>query len=118
MPLPRSLANLKREITERADLLEKNTKCRKATRRTVQLQGAPRGLPRVLPAEFGTLRDRTVLAPVRDWWCRCPTQTRDHLFKVCPEWRTQQKILWADVQKESGRWKSRWKIRDLLADGR
>jgi len=19
-------------------------------------------------------------------WCQCPTQTRDHLFKVCPEW--------------------------------
>jgi len=30
----------------------------------------------------------------------------------------QQKILWAEVQKETGRWKSRWKIRDLLGDGR
>jgi len=30
----------------------------------------------------------------------------------------QQKILWAEVQKETGKWKSRWKIRDLLADGR
>jgi len=30
----------------------------------------------------------------------------------------QQKILWAEVKKETGRWKSRWKIRDLLADGR
>jgi len=30
----------------------------------------------------------------------------------------QQKILWGEVQKETGRWKSRWKIRDLLADGR
>jgi len=30
----------------------------------------------------------------------------------------QQQILWAEVQKETGRWKSRWKIRDLLADGR
>jgi len=49
------------------------------------------------------------------WWC--PVQTRDHLFKVCPEWRIQQKILWAEVQKETGKWKSRWKIRDLLADG-
>jgi len=27
-------------------------------------------------------------------------------------------ILWAEVQKETGRWKSRWRIRDLLADGR
>jgi len=30
----------------------------------------------------------------------------------------QQKILWAEVQKETGRWKSRWKIRDQLADRR
>ena len=52
------------------------------------------------------------------WWCRCRSQTRDHLFKVCSEWKMQQKILWAEVQKETGRWKSRWKIQDLLADGR
>jgi len=23
------------------------------------------------------------------WWCKCPSQTRDHLFKVCPEWKMQ-----------------------------
>jgi len=28
------------------------------------------------------------------------------------------KILWAEVKKETGKWKSRWKIRDLVADGR
>ena len=38
-----------------------------------------------------------------------------HLFKECPEWNAQQKILWAEVRKETGRWKSRGKIRDLLA---
>jgi len=52
------------------------------------------------------------------WWCRYRTQTRDHLFKECPEWKPQQKILWAEVKKETGRWKDRWKVRDLLADGR
>jgi len=52
------------------------------------------------------------------WWCRYQTQTREHLFKVRPEWRAQQKIPWAEMQKEAGRWKSRWKIRDLLADER
>jgi hypothetical protein len=51
------------------------------------------------------------------WWCWYPTQTLEHLFKVCLEWKAQQKILWAEV-KETGRWKDRWKIRDLLADGR
>jgi len=30
----------------------------------------------------------------------------------------QQKILWAEVRKETKRWKSRWTVRDLLADGR
>jgi len=29
-----------------------------------------------------------------------------------------QKILWAEVLKETKRWKSRWTVRDLLADGR
>jgi len=29
-------------------------------------------------------------------------QTRDHLLKVCPEWKLQQKVLWAEVQKETG----------------
>jgi len=37
------------------------------------------------------------------WWCQCPSQTRNHLFKVCPEWKMQQKVLWAEVQKETGR---------------
>jgi len=30
----------------------------------------------------------------------------------------QQKILWAEVLKETKRWKSRWTVRVLLADGR
>ena len=37
---------------------------------------------------------------------------------MCPEWKAQQKILWAEVREETGRWKRRWKIRDLLADER
>ena len=28
---------------------------------------------------------------------------------------SQQKLLWAEVWKETGKWKSRWKVRDLLA---
>jgi len=30
----------------------------------------------------------------------------------------QRKILWAEAQKETGKRKSWWKIRDLLADGK
>jgi len=37
---------------------------------------------------------------------------------VCPEWKTLQRILWEEVRKETGRWKSRSKIWDLLADER
>jgi hypothetical protein len=42
----------------------------------------------------------------------------DHVFKNCPRWKPQQKILWAEVRKESGRGKDRFTIRDLLADTR
>jgi len=48
------------------------------------------------------------------WWCQYRTQTRDHLFKECPEWKPQQKIPWAEMKKEM----ERWRVRDLLADGR
>jgi len=36
------------------------------------------------------------------WWCKYRTQTQDHLFKVCPEWRAQQKLC-TEVREESGR---------------
>ena len=51
-------------------------------------------------------------------WCRCPSQTRDHLFKECRKWKGELKILWAEVRTETGRWKNRWRIRDLFADRR
>jgi len=47
-----------------------------------------------------------------------PNADPDHLFKECPEWKPQQKILWAEAKKETGKGKDRWKVRDLLADGR
>jgi len=31
------------------------------------------------------------------WWCKYSSQTRDHLFKVCPVWKKEQKTLWAEV---------------------
>jgi hypothetical protein len=52
------------------------------------------------------------------WWCQHRTQTREHLFKCCPYWKRQQKILWAEVRKQTGRSKYRFKIRDLFADER
>ena len=37
---------------------------------------------------------------------------------MCPERKAQQKILWAEVKRETGTWKDGWKIRDLLVDER
>ena len=51
------------------------------------------------------------------WWCRYPSQTRERLFKVCPEWMAQQKILWAEVRNETGRTGGRsgtsWRMRGV-----
>jgi len=52
------------------------------------------------------------------WWCTCRTQTRGHLFKWCPLWKHQKKILRAEVSRETGRGRVRFKVRDLLADER
>jgi transcription elongation factor Elf1 len=51
-------------------------------------------------------------------WCPARVQTREHLFKNCPQWKPQQKTLWADVRRETRRGKNRFKIRDLFADER
>jgi len=104
----------------------RNTKCRKFSHKPDStVAGSTKRLAsRYYQTKTGHCRIGQYLhwAKVRPtaqcWWCQCPTQTRVHLFKVCPEWRAQQKILWAEVQKETGRWKNRWKIRDLLADGK
>jgi hypothetical protein len=45
-------------------------------------------------------------------------QTREHLFKNCPRWKLQQKNLWAEVRRDTGRGRNRFRIRDLFADER
>jgi len=78
----------------------------------------------VLPAEGGALPYGTILALGQNrpdpqcWWWQCPSKTREHLFKMCAKWKGERKILWAEVRKEAGRWKSLWRIRDLFADRR
>jgi hypothetical protein len=47
-----------------------------------------------------------------------PDTARDHLFNGCAGWKDQQRILWAEVRKETGKWKCRWKVRHLLAHER
>jgi len=135
MPLPRSLANIKREIAEKkwAEARQwaggRTSKKKYTMPKSQRPDGTVAGSTKRLASRFYQLKTghaRTgqylhwakVRPTAKCWWCNHPTQTRDHLFKVCREWRMPQKILWAEVLKETGRRKSRWKIQDLLADQR
>jgi len=83
----------------------------------------------LLPAQDGALPDRTV--PCVDHstqdagcWCQYKIQTREHLFKNCPQWKSQQKTLWTTILEETRklpgptRGKDRTKIAELFADER
>jgi hypothetical protein len=43
---------------------------------------------------------------------------REQVLKECPLGMQQKQILWAELRKETGRGKSRFKIRDSFADER
>src|SRR5258705_4912475 len=135
MPLPRSLAHLRREASEK-----KWTEARQCSKNRIKPakykipdQQRPdatvAGSSKRSASRFYQLRSghaltgqylkRTKNRPsAKCEWCRYECQTRDHLFKSCPEWKPQPKTLWKGVKKKTGRWKSRWKIRDLFADPR
>ena len=64
----------------------------------------------LLPNEDGALPDRvtgqylawTTRRPdATCWWCQDSIQTRQLLFKNCPQWRSQQKTLWTTVLEET-----------------
>ena len=135
IPLPGSLAHLKREITEKkwkearkwagSRTSRQKYSMPKSLRPDATVAGSTKRLAsRAYQLKSGHARTGQYLhwAKVRPtaqcWWCQCPVQTRDHLFKECPRWRGQQKILWSEFKKDTGRWKSRWKIQELMADGR
>jgi len=58
------------------------------------------------------------------WWRQYKIQTREHLFKNCPQWKSQQKTLWATVLEETRKLpdplqgRDRTSIAELLADER
>ena len=135
MPLPRSLANLKREITDmkwaeaRKWAAGRTPKQKYKMPESYKPDGMVTGSTKRLASRFyqlktGYCRTGQYLHWAKNrpdpqcWWCQCPVQTRDHLFRECRKWKGEQKILWAEVRKETGRWKSRWRIRDLFADKR
>jgi len=134
-PLPRSLANIKREIAEKkwaearqwagGRTSKKKYKMPKSQRPDGVVAGSARRLTsRFYQLKMGHARTGEYLqwAKVRPtaqcWWCPHPTQTREHLLKGCPRWRQQQKVLWKEVWKETGRGRGRWKAHELFADPR
>ena len=38
-------------------------------------------------------------------------------MKRCPRWKKEQKVLWKEVWKETGRGRERWKAHELFAEG-
>jgi len=120
MPLPRSLANIKREITEKKWAEARKWAGLRISKRKYKMPESQRpesivaGSTKRLASRFYQLKTghcRTgqylhwtkARSTAQCWWCRCPTQRRDHLLKGCPRWKGQQKTLWKEVWKETGR---------------
>jgi len=77
-----------------------------------QLDGAVAGSSRRLVSRFYQLKTGHCLTGLclnwargrptaQCWWRPYSAQTRKHVFKVCREWKVKQKILWAEVRKET-----------------
>jgi len=120
MPLPRSLANIKWEITEKkwAEAREwagdRTSKKKYKMPKSQKPDGTVTGSAKRLASRFYQLKMGHCLTgeylhwaksrPMPQcWWCRCPKQTRDHLLKRCPRWKEEQKVLWQKVEEETGR---------------
>ena len=135
MLLPRSLAHLKREISEKK---WGEARCWAASRVTTKKYRLPReqrpdkteaGSSKMLASRFYQLKTGHCLTgqylewtgnqpTAKCWWCPYRTQMRDHVFKNCPRWKPQQKMQWAEVREGSKSGRSQFKIRDFLADER
>jgi len=130
MPPPRSLAHLKREISEKKwaearEWVKKQVKGKRygiPKRTSREVEWAPKRLAsKFHQIRTGHCRTSQYLKWTKNsdtaecGWCKYKVQTREHLFKHCERWKMQQKILWAEVRKETGRGKNRYKNRDLLA---
>jgi len=135
MPPPRSLANLKREISEKkweeAWIWSKNRVRGKKYQmpNTMHQNSMVAQTSKRLAGRFHQLKTgHCCTGQYLKWtknsdtaecgWCRYKSQTREHLFKNCDKWKMQQKILWAEVRKKTGRGKDRFRMRDLFADER
>ena len=135
MPLPRSLANIAREITEKkwaeaqrwagGRTSKKKYKMPKSQKPDGTVAGSAKRLAeRFYQMKTGHCRAGEYLhwttsrPTAQCWWCPHPRQTREHLLKGCPKWRKQQRMLWKEVWKETGKGRRRWKAHQLFADRR
>jgi len=107
MPLPRPLAHLKREISEKKWVEAWQWTGSRTSKKKHRMPGRQKpdgtvaGSSKRLASRFYQLNTGHCLTGLylqwargrptaHCWWCRCHTQTRDRLFKV---WKAQQKIL-------------------------
>jgi len=133
MPLPRSLANIRREISEKkwAEAREwaggRTSKKKYRMPKSQRPNGTVATSAKKLAARFYQLKTGhactgkylhwTKARPsAQCWWCLHPKQTREHLLKGCPRWRKQQKVLWKEVWKETGKGRRWWKAHELFAE--
>ena len=105
MPLPRSIANIRREVAEKKWVEARDRSERKIRRKKYKMpeklrqQAVVARGPKRLAERFHQLRTghcRT--GQYLEWtkysdtaacgWCQHKTQTREHLLKHCKEWRT------------------------------
>ena len=143
-----SLAHLKRRITEEKwkdsrkwiALKASGRRAYKAPGRRQTTDPTPACARKSLAGRFYQLKiGHALIGPyilrfkIRDsdrcWWCtpsgdgRRPVQTREHLFKHCRHWQTQQDTLWDEVREATGatdtlRKRRNTSINQLFADTR
>jgi ribonuclease HI len=130
---PRSLANIKREIAEKkwAEAREwaggRTSKKKYKMPRSQKPDSTVAGSTKRLAARFYQLKTGHCLTgeylhwtksrqTPQCWWCPHPRQTREHLLKGCPKWRKQQRVLWKEVWKETGKGRGRLKAHELFAE--
>jgi len=132
MPLPRSLANIIREISEKkwAEAQQwaggRTSKEKYKMPKSQKPDGTVAGSAKRLASRFYQLKTGHCLTgeylhwtkshpTPQCWWCRYPKQTRHHLLKRCP-WKKEQKVLWEEVRKEIRKGRERWKVHELFAE--
>jgi len=143
-PLPRALANVKRGFSEQKREDAKNwAKKQLARTRNRKYRPGEKAKPdqtvakakKRLASRFYQMKTGHCLTgqylawttrrpDATCWWCQYKNQTREHLFKNCPQWKSQQRTLWATVLEETrklpgpARGRDRTNIAKLLADQR